>query len=489
MKEEKVLDGVSFAIGYNQGKNSAPVIETQEKEVTVTENGTTEVTPDEGKLLSRVIVETEVTDGYFATEENEAGGLTYEISANMVEGGGAKLNIHCSADTPPTDTSKLWVKTETEPSGVIVSSDTEVSEGVVGDKEKLTAAGTLSIGNVKIMASAGVGDKVYLFGCNDDTYHWTHLFLYDTKTGQIEGIERSLNTGIRWSAPAVVGTKAYLFGGYGKNTFDNYYYYSSYVAIYDTEKNYISSSSLPSGVHHMTAAVIENVVYLFGGRTADGKLDTILCFDTDSNSVATLTEKLPVAVDSMNSAVVGKKVYLFGGNSDNGVLDTILCFDSETNKVDQLSATLPYPQYDIGVGAIGRRVYLFGGYQDGNATNTIHCFDTETEKIEQLPIELAYRTTKEMSQIATTEDIAYLFGGKIGNLTSEDIYKFEALSMLLAENVIQIYPASGTNMFRIVNTPTVRLEIGVESVFKGNAENVGERVEAAIYRDGEWQTI
>jgi hypothetical protein len=52
-----------------------------------------------------------------------------------------------------------------------------------------------------------------------------------------------------------------------------------------------------------------------------------------------------------------------------------------------------------------------------------------------------------------------------------------------------IIPKAEANIFPFINTDTVRAEIGVDKVFKGNENNEGEEVEAALYKDGAWTTI
>jgi len=54
------MDINAFITGLQAGQMSAPPPESQEKEITVTENGTTEVTPDEGKFLSKVTFTAEI---------------------------------------------------------------------------------------------------------------------------------------------------------------------------------------------------------------------------------------------------------------------------------------------------------------------------------------------------------------------------------------------------------------------------------------------
>jgi hypothetical protein len=59
----------------------------------------------------------------------------------------------------------------------------------------------------------------------------------------------------------------------------------------------------------------------------------------------------------------------------------------------------------------------------------------------------------------------------------------------LADDTLRIRPSLTENLFNIINTDTAKIEIGVNEIYKGNANNEAEKAEAALYKDGAWTTI
>jgi hypothetical protein len=193
-------------------------------------------------------------------------------------GGGAELNI-AYGDTAPEDTSKLWVKTS-KPSVVNVS-----SEEIRKDEQITILPDELHI------ASTGAG-------C--------------VKKGNI----------------------VYLFVNYK-------------ILLFDIETETLTTpSTVTSGIEpYIAAEMVGSKIYLFGGssNTATNK---ILCFDTETETLTTLSTTLPEPNCGMTSAVMGTSIFLFGGwymqyMSWGGGKDKILLFDTETETITTLSSTLP----------------------------------------------------------------------------------------------------------------------------------------------------
>ena len=181
----------------------------------------------------------------------------------------------------------------------------------------------------------------------------------------------------------------------------------------------------------------------------------------------------------MAIAPVGTKIYLFGGRDTDGVvLDTINVFDTEKNTISTLSTRLPTPAYMVAAGAIGTKVYLFGGTKGTSNLDTINVFDTETNTINTLSTKLP-TAVNSLAPAAIGFNV-YLLGGN----GHDGIHKF-FVALNLEKGNLLIVASLTKNVFNLL--PSV--EIGVDKVYKGNEDGNGEIVSAALYKDGAWEDI
>jgi N-acetylneuraminic acid mutarotase len=392
-----------------------------------------------------------------------------------IQGGGAKLNI-AYGDTPPEDTSKLWVKTaEAEAVKIKMNVDSVIGKVTAG-----IAQTTFAPDGVDGMASAVVGTKIYLFGgwCgganNLDTIN-----VFDTETNSFTTLETKLTKRDHCIAAASVGDRIYLFGGRRDETSDK-------IIVFDTTNNKLTTlaKTLPEYTDSIAAASVGTKIYLFGGSavnkslTATYNLDTIRVFDTTTNELTTLEEKLPRATYGMGISVVGEKIYLVDGKNTQ-----IMVFDTKTNSLTILETTLE--KSELCISSIGTKVYMFGG-SSGGRRNTIDVFDTKTNSLTTLE-EAFLPEIASVGNAVTVGEKIYLFGGTTGSgntLKLNSVNVFELFFGLATNNMI-IESRNTQNVVEII--PNV--QIGVNGVYLGNADGHGEKVAAALYKYGEWKEI
>ena len=135
-----------------------------------------------------------------------------------------------------------------------------------------------------------------------------------------------------------------------------------------------------------------------------------------------------------SGAAVGSAIYLFGGHTGIEGLDTIVRFNAETNEVETLGATIPKKNWSTPAASIGSRIYYFDGLSSSASDHTLNTFVVNID----LP---------------------------------ENHMLIEASG---AGNTVRLFP---------------NMEIGVKNVYLGNADGKGERVPAALYKDGAWTEI
>lgn len=379
---------------------------------------------------------------------NMASDVVVEV-AEGTGGGDAEFNI-AYGDTPPEDTSKLWVKTS-EPSGLIVSN------------------------NLNYM--------------DEDSYTITEL------SGQkLNGYTRG----------CVFGKYIYSFGGGS---------YSNAIKKYDTETDVVTTLAckLPRGANNMNGVAYEKYIYVCQGQYGDTYYDYIYKFDTVNETIITLDAKLSVARWLTPMVLHNGKIYIFGNNTNDYGVD---CLDPQTDtciSIGSIVTTNPLCAWSIGDyiyltfegGAIGRfdpvsltfetlnnigNKYCYLILHIGNellclwSNNTLH-YNLETNTL--------YEDTKCHSAIPSNHEVGYQIGNKLYTATLGANFYVTIYQQIisLANGKLQLVSHNSDNIFRIVNTPKYNVEIGVKEAYKGNENNRGDQVEIALYKNGAWTTI
>jgi len=151
------------------------------------------------------------------------------------------------------------------------------------------------------------------------------------------------------------------------------------------ETQYASLSAwleLPSmkyGRQYPAVAVVNNKIYVIGGRAGDKDLDKGTRYnineeyDPVTNQWTTKTP-IPNSFDAAANVVYNNKIYIAGGYP-NG--DKHYVYDPYNNTWSDDPIDLPVKRWDCGGAIVGNYFYVIGGSSDQNAYNTIYRYDLE----------------------------------------------------------------------------------------------------------------
>ena len=375
----------------------------------------------------------------------------------VVTGGGTSLNI-AYGDTPPDDTSKLWIKAN-EPARLTYGNDIE---GV--GRVELTGLYLSRQSNANTPGIARVKNKLYAFRSRN-------VSVFDLDTQRLTDLGDLLPANVSYPFCFVEGSEIYVL--YSTST--------PVMYVFNTETNEVSTHPQPPDFIKGLNAVakVENKLYSLGGS----QTKYIYTYDLTTRETTRLSVTMPETLPYMACESYGTKIYLFGGkDSTADGVDHIYVFDTETNTINKLTTALPNSCYNIGLWRIGSKIYLFGG-ERGSMLNTVLMFDITTEKIVTLEATLPQADAKIGCYADGTK--IYLFGGD----DYRESFNVFTLTHQLNNGDIEIETDLLKNRFNIINTDNAQVEIGVRSVYVGNESNEAECVDAFLYINGEWVQI
>ena len=388
-------------------------------------------------------------------------------------GGGAELNI-AYGDTAPEDTSKLWVKTS-EPSAV------KVASGLTLAAETITKLSATRTGNnkTKELCSLPIDDKIYLAGGVGGTYS-NDIRYFDIVTQTFGTISATMPVkDLVDCATTTFGSKFYLLGGYSYSPQNT----SNSIYCLDTETGVITtlSATFPSARRDMGYATVGNKCYMFGGSGSEGDA-TIFCFDAENETLTQLSTGLPTGGTNWAASADGTIIYLITTNPSKD----ILAFDTETEKISVISSHTLNDGSGKRLQQYANKIYWRGylyclgvGYSTNSTSKYIVVNVADgTHRFS----DSSYTFLNQTCACSVVNDIVYVFYE-----TEVAAFKLPT-DILLDTNTLQIQSAS-SNKFNLINTDTAQVEIGVNAVYKGNSEGIGELVEAALHNGTSWVTI
>lgn len=398
----------------------------------------------------------------------------------QISGGGASLNI-AYGETPPEDTSKLWIKAN-EPDKITFK---KAVEGV----DSIDLLDAYLPQNRYDMCCARVGTKIYAFGGHNGSSRQNSIYMFDTEAETITALKVTLPAVRTCMGCASVGSKIYLFGGENKSGIEGF---CTQIYEFDTETEAITTLDvvLPYRCSAMGCVTVGTKVYLIGGRNYSKSIQEISVFDTATKTITKTSAMLPDGIAFMGCDTIGTKIYLFGGYdaSLTGYDNTIYVFDTETETITTLSTTLPKFMGYMSCARIGAKFYLFGGYSkvNGGYLDTIYEFDSDTESVTTLDATLPKVCCS--TTCASTGNKIYLFGGNNNGSAINTINVF-TISYELIQGNIDLQSSFTNNIFKLINTDTAQIEVGVENVYIGNENNEAELCEAYLHNGAEWVRV
>ena len=399
-----------------------------------------------------------------------------EIESIENSGSSAKLNI-AYANTPPADTSKLWLNCN-EPSGVEIQN--YLGECAVDEVLEYSTIGNPATSNG---FKKGYSNPCYIGNNQIAIVGYKHIRIYDLTTKSYIADYTISDIYFEYCTNVIYKDNV-LYFGYRTNLYSfnlttqiltTLYTFSSddisYISFYnETEINlytYYSSSN----VHRYnltTKAVTQitrisnriNFMNMYSSSYVVKAGNTLYCFSTsgwkyvdNTDNVTTFTSFTDFIENTFNpttfvnsSAIYDNEryIYLIGGGNGTIGFDNLIKYDIVNDTFELLDTKLLSGKYNALSVLVDNRVYMFGG----------------------------------------DEKTTYGYGRK------NYIDYFDLKYPLNENNAIVTTNTINTDvMVNLINEDTIKLKSNVASAYIGNADNLAEKVNAYYHNGNAWLGI
>lgn len=425
--------------------------------------------------------------------------MNYGIGNVKAKGGGdAELNIEYGL-TPPSDTSKIWVKCDT-PSKVKIEANREL---IVSSNENAKKIETEAIAETYIYSSGTAYNAPTMIKFNDGTM----FFVNGTVSSSYSKVLGTSGIGLFKVKNGVV---TQLYSG-NSNTL-NYGIYktsdTSFIWIFKTSSsaiqfyNYSNDGTLVKNFTKTNANTINvvgfdvanNLFYMFYDSSGY-KLQIIDSWNSGA-STTTRTITIPLLSGSYyisnNNGVVynGYFYFLLPHNTSTTKINWLMRINLSTFECEEVKEITDFGlgsyklRYSTNLLYSNKMILTNIAYSTSNYANYIAIIDLTTLNIEKINLAENYYCAYTYVD-ATTGDIE-LWGGyptaTIG-LQKRIIYNIYELE----ENTLDLfYDTYFTKNIRLIDSPSLTIDAPIDHAWLGDSNDIAQAVDMFYYENGLW---
>ncbi|MCB8921133.1 MAG: hypothetical protein H6662_06075 [Ardenticatenaceae bacterium] len=224
-------------------------------------------------------------------------------------------------------------------------------------------------------------------------------------------ISRPMPTGRANMALAAVGLDLYVIGGESETGVVNT------VSTYDTiEFQWTEGAPKPTAVSETSAAVLFGEIYVPGGRDAAGNPTDVVEVYSPANNLWRAIAPLPEAINGGLVLSHSGSLYFFGGWNGERYLDTVYEYNPALDSWQPLPPMSQVRAFAVG-GAIAGQLYVVGGYDGTAALSSCEVFDVTDKSWLPCPDMIQPRTH---AGAVVLFNKLYVFGGESGITYGEE---------------------------------------------------------------------
>ncbi len=396
--------------------------------------------------------------------------------------GAADLNIDYG-ETPPSDTSKLWVPLTKNPGNV------EVVQSLSANLSNFysQAFTMFSTSNYVTYPIGYYNGHLYFGGTNisgtSNNFN-TKIIKFNLQDGTQteESIIGSSSSNLKFGQPVLYNNNLYVFY-YSSGSF------KSRVWIYNLDTDTHESSTISTGVgedtNYNNYAIVNDKIYFVGSKSGSTYYNSYYCFDTSANSMSNVGSYESVissnSYDFIQTACTLNGLIYHVPNNPNAKTSNVFCYDPQSMTVTKKASFRDYATYGKTVFPYGGKIYII--------------IDSNTNMLEYDPISDTIKPFNLAFPFSVSSMYTYAQPVVVGNdiyfttSTKNLLYRLN-MQLALEANKLAIVTSPNTeNLWTCINTNTVKVNMFPTNAYLGNTDGQAVETPAYLYRNGAWTAL